>query len=292
MPTDDFGNVADVIVSIDTVPNRMNPSQLIEQDMTYISSFIRKRAEIMYNQGNVQEAYDYILKFVEMVNPIYKSNVIERVVGQDNFKMREYVEDSIKDGIVLICPPFLETIGPKLSIKLHEEFQIPRSPVEFNLRDDDGELIRRVRTVKDVTIGSKYMYLLCKIPKTKSAGVAYINQHKLPIRQHNDSKMLSPISIVPIREGEDEIRQLQVVAEPDEITRFISLYSNSYAAVEKAVETILTAEVPSNIPRINMTTDEMIKTNIAIGINQHMLSTLGIDSTNMKIIEVPIEGVE
>lgn len=280
MPRDDFGNVADIIIASEAVVNRMNPPQLLEQWINYVATFVSTRAKEMEPQAG----YEYIQSLVRRVTPIY-STILHEIVTSKKYGVEEYLEETFRDGIVFVCPPFLKTINPKLIIALRDEFDIPLSPVEFNIRDGAGNLIRRVRTRKNVVIGAKYIYQLCKVPKGRSSGISYINQMKLPVRQHSKARFFSPIGEVPIRTGEDEIRQMGMATSPETTARFLSLYSNSYAGLELTIDLLLTAKNPSAIMSIPISTDELNESNKAIGILRHFGSNLGLDFKNVKIDE-------
>lgn len=285
MPVDDFGNVADIIVASETNINRMNPSQLWRQWLGFVGNQVCQQAhQILKDTRSYQCAYDHIQKYVYMVNPEW-SKLIDKTLSTVKDGVEKYVDSELQNGIMLVCPPFLKTIVPELAIRLQEEFDIQMSPVEFNIRDDAGNFIRRARTEKNIIIGPKYMYLLCKHPKTRSSGVSTINQFKLPTRPHTKSKHLSPIGMVPMRIGEDEIRQ--ILACTDEITtaRCLALYSNSHEGVEKTVDTILTAANPSAIESIDMNIDQLTETNKAVAVYRHFMSTFGVDSKNVQVTE-------
>jgi hypothetical protein len=281
MPVDDFGNRADMVIAPETTVNRMNPSQLWEHWINYVSNFVNKQAQTLPTR---EQAYDHIRTFIAMINPQY-ANIVDEAIRTTRDGLELYLEDVYKRFIMLVCPPFLETIQPQLAIDLKDKFNVPLSQVEFNLRDTNGNLIRRVRTRKPVVIGSKYVYLLCKVPHARSSGISNINQLKLPVRPHAKAKSLTPISMVPHRTGEDEIRQILMATNPDCAARFLSLYSNSHTGVEAVADAILTADNPSNIQRINMTTEQLNESNRAIGAMQHMLSGIGLDLKNVSLPE-------
>lgn len=282
MPVDDFGNRADLCVSADTPINRMNFGQNYEQEINMVSEVV-KRQLVEFGE-NYDVAFHYLLDYLRDINPKYACLVNETSMEFPNFK-RDIVE-AAKKQIVLVCPPFLETINTELILYLNQKYEVPISPIEYNLRDSDGNLIRRVRTRKSIPIGSKYVYLLCKIPHVKACGAGYVSQHGTPVHPSKQAKACFPIGQTPIRFGEDEIRNLiMTVEDPSTVQRLMSLYANSTEGLNKLIETLLTHPTPSNINRIDIDTETLMQTNRMIQLGRHLMSTIGIDTADVTVEE-------
>lgn len=282
MPVDDFGNRADMSVSADTVPNRMSYGQWYEQEINMVSEVIRKRIVAMGT--DYDSAYSLVLEYLRDINPRFACIVHEAVTNNLPNKAR-FIE-GCKKQITLVCPPALETINTELILYLIHKYEVPISPIEFNLRDADGNLIRRVRTKQSIPIGSKYIYLLCKVPHVKASGVGYVSQHGTPVHPSKQAKACFPISQTPIRFGEDEIRNLiMAVEDPMTVQRIMALYANSTEGLNKLVETLLTHPNPSNIDHIDISTETLMQTNRMIQLGRHLMSTCGVDMVNVNVEE-------
>ena len=135
-------------------------------------------------------------------------------------------------------------------------------------------------------IGKKYLYILCKIPHVRSCAVTFVNQYGIPIRSKTKrAKSGYPVGLTPIRIGEDEIRILTMVVGPETTYRILTMYANSPESTSKLVEALLTAERPTNIRMIDVTENDLTKTNQSIKVAWHMLQTCGVDSTNCTMNE-------
>lgn len=57
----------------------------------------------------------------------------------------------------------MDTLTPEWVLMMTDKYKVEATPVEYNLRDENGKLIRRVRTIRPVWIGKKYLLVLCKV---------------------------------------------------------------------------------------------------------------------------------
>lgn len=276
MPVDDYGFRADIIINPPGVFNRLNPGQLYEQYLNRCSEFIRRRITAHVGDNRYDLAYGLFMEYINDINPNY-AELINRTCATTD-RQCDMMDQVIKEGIYLNVPMSLNTISPDLVRYLRDKYEIPLSPVEFNLRDEDGNVIRRVRTVDNVCIGSKYIYILCKIPHVISPGVGYINQFKTAIKLSSFAKQQYPISLTTVRWGEDEVRnQLMFTNDPEVVARIMCLYGNSALGVNTMVETLLTADKPTQVKNIDISTEHLVETNTVIGVAKHMLSVVGVD---------------
>ena len=281
MPVNDYGVRADMIIGPEAVVNRMNVGQLYEQFMNCLSGSILRK---MANLATVEDQYNLLLGWIHDVNPEYAKAVAHVT---DTAKRREqYVRETLKkDLIVLVIPPFINTITEKWVLEMRDKYQEYPTPVEYNLRDTEGNLIRRVRTHKPVWIGKKYLFILCKIPHARSCGMSYVNQLQVPIRiKTKKHKSQYPIGLVPIRLGEDENRNIKM-AVGKMAYRILSLYANSPEATQMLTEELLTNPYPSRLNWVDIHEEGMAHSNMMIKSYRHMLSTCGIDSENVTMTE-------
>lgn len=284
----DYGERADMCIAPEAVINRMNLGQLYEQFLNVcISKIIR---DIKSGVVSHLEAYDYILEFIRDVNPDY-ADVVEKVIDNRTNKKEEFVREAIeKEQIIIVVPSFLETLTPEWCIKMEEKYGTNATPVEYNLRDEDGNLIRRVRTIKPIYIGKKYLFILCKIPYGRACAVSYVNQYKIPIRtKERKVKEGYPVGLTPIRLGEDEVRNLTMMIGEDITSRVLAIYANNPEATDKLVETLLTKEDPTNIPTIFADASALEAGNQTIKVFNHLMHTVGVDAINTKASKEEIE---
>ncbi len=277
MPVNDYGVRADMVMGPEAVINRMNVSQLYEQFINCLAGSVLRRMSLM---GTIEEQYNHLIEYIEDMNPAY-GRIVQRNTN-DPKRREKYVRETMKkDMIVLVIPPFLSTINEEWVLRMRDKYQEYPTPVEYNLRDAEGNLIRRVRTHKPVWIGKKYVYILCKIPHARSCGMSYVNQLQVPIRiKTKKHKSQYPIGLVPIRLGEDENRNIKM-AVGKMAYRILSLYANSPEATTMLTESLLTQAKPTQLNWVEMTEEGMANTNMMIKSYRHMLATCGIDSDNV-----------
>lgn len=281
MPKDDYGFTVDMVIDPHAVSNRMNPSQLYEAGINRCSVFVQRQALEKYNNGDITGAIEHIIEYISMINPAY-GELVGNKFRSDPIGTMEYIkkaEESEEVGIFLMIPPFLKTIGPDLILTLEKKYNIKSSPVTFYPLGKNG-VKHKSRTRCNVSIGSKYIYSLYKIPHAKAPGLGFINQFKVPVKPSQFSRTTSQISFTPLRLGEDETRIGTMCCGSEAIVRLMGLHANSFEAVTLTAETLLREKYPTRIDRINISDKEIEATNNIIGVSKHMLATMGIDANN------------
>lgn len=287
MPVNDKGVRADIVIGGEAVFNRMNTGQFYEQFINCVAHDILQR---MKELTSAQEQYALLMEFLTDMNEEYARTIRQTLI--DPKKQERFVRETIKkDLIVIVMPPFLRHVNAEWALAIRDKYDIHPTPVEYNLRDADGNLLRRVRTHKPVWIGKKYVYILCKIPHARSCGMSYINQLRVPIRiKTKKHKSQYPIGLVPIRLGEDENRNLRMAIGPLAY-RIISLYANSPDATQKLTEDLLTLPKPTQLGWVNMYEEDIATSNTMTKAYRHMLATCGIDSENVLLTEDDEKGL-
>ena len=274
MPVDDYGLRADIIISPESVFNRMNPAQQFEQFYNRAASIVHQRL-VDGELGNDNAAVDYILEFLTDIRPIYGEFIREQLATEE---LRMDFLDEVKDtGIYMVIPPYTNGVGPKHVLFIAEKYDIRETPVSFNTTFADGTT-ETIRTINPVAIGSKYLMLLGKIPLSMMSSVemGYVNQFGTPAKPHSkNTKSQHIYGLTPIRYGEDEICMLTMCVGADTVARFVGTTANSPEAINMVGKELLTAKKPSALRRIKMSTKAIIKLNVNIGIYTHMLGVAG-----------------
>ena len=286
MPVNDYGVVADIIMAPEAVFNRMNLSQLYEQFLNCMSEFVIRRMKRMYDEDRhgYLKAFDYLIEYITDINPEYAKAILTVVVTDR--KKEAFVFNILKEVIILVIPPFLDTLCPEWVLMMTDKYKVEATPVEYNLRDENGKLIRRVRTIRPIWIGKKYLLVLCKIPHARSCGMSHVNQWGTPIRiKSSRSKSQYPVGLTPIRIGEDENRNIMMMAGANIAFRILSLYANTPEATEKLTESLLTEKYPTRLTWADVDDAELKNSNQMIAVAKHMLQTVGVDITDHIIHE-------
>lgn len=277
MPVNDFGVRADMIQAPESVFNRMNMSQLYEQYLNCLSYTVLQNMKNM----PVLDAYEYLIEYFYDVNPCYGEQV-DKCVCTSKVKKEALVKRSLAtETIILVCPSYLDTLNVEWAVKMEKKYGIRATPVEYNMRDSEGKLIRRVRTLRNIWIGKKYIYILCKIPHARSCSQTYVNQWETPLRIKSAKfKSQYPVGLTPIRVGEDENRNMVMMIGARMAFRILSLYANAPEATNKLTETLLTEEYPTRLTWVDVTDEQLRKSNQMIKVYKHIATTIGVDVDN------------
>ena len=276
MPVDENGLRADIVVDPISVFNRMNPAQWYEQFFNRGSELIVQRVkDIIATTNNYQEAYDLITSYCTDINENY-GNKIKRMTNTPE-KQREFIDDCIHDGVYLNVVPFQKNIDQNKVIELAKKYLISKSKVTFGVYDDNGE-VKWVTTKKPVMIGYEYWMMLYKMPHAHGSGISHVNQYRTPVKGSKFAMEQYPVNQTPFRLGEDEVRNLIMVAGANTAAKIICEYANSPEAVNALAGHLLNDDYPGELRRVDeLTVDDMIKSNGIVGVTKHIFSTFGVD---------------
>ena len=278
MPVDEYGNVADMIGSPIAGFNRMNPSQWYEQFINFGAEIIRSRIINMMNSGEhtVDEAFNLMISYIADISPKYAELIVAS--HSSVAKKKELIEEVMDDCMYINVVPFQKGINEQLIEKLREKYDIRKTRVSFNHTRSDGTKIR-VTSKDPMMIGYEYWYLLYKVPHMRCPGVGFVNQFGTPVKPSSGAKVQYPFARVPIRMGEDEIRNLTMVAGPETSTRVLGEYANNTDAVNCLTKHLLTDPEPGKLKSIEMPLSEIIEGNKMVNVQKHIIGAFGVDLT-------------
>ena len=222
----------------------------------------------------VLEAFRYLSEYLKFINPKW-GELVERIHSTDALK-KDLVQECFTKGIYTQISPFQKGTDQYFTLKLHQRYPHPKTKVSFNVYDAQGTK-HTIITRKPVCIGDEYIFLLYKTPHLSSAGVAYVNQFHTPIRPSTYGRLQYPFSQTPIRLGEDEGRNITMVAGAPTMARIIGMHANSSQAVDCLEQHLISDPQPSKLEHIEMITEEIVGTNSIIGVAKHIFSCLGIN---------------
>jgi len=271
MPITEDGQIADLLISGESPFNRLNDGQYTEEFINYASETIHNR--IKASAAPVDELYEYAMKYIELVRPVYA-----KYLREETSKNKEDFVNAIKDdGFYLIIPPFCKNIVPETIKRISVEMGIEQQTITYANYDDKGN--RVVHVIKDKgIIGSKYLYLLGKIPidSVNCVEYGYTSQFGLPIRPNSKTvKTQSLIGSTPCRYGEDETLILCLSMDPNVVKRMYGIYATSPVARNMMQYQLLTAPKPTDIDHIPISTEDIIKSDVSIALLKHQLAEVG-----------------
>lgn len=291
MPKDQDGFSAGLVVCSASPYKRMIIGPLYEQGLNRGSEFVRRRVADMYRTTGVESAYSYLTGWYGAVNPNYADLVREqRSTLQDKV---EHVDISTRDGVDLLIPPFLGTIDLDKMIELQDNYDIKLSPITYSIDDPITGGMQTFTTERDVCIGDKYVYLLCKVPKPMSPGIAHTGHSGPPIKPTNrDARHQTPVNEKPVKLGEDENRIAFGSVPVEIVLRLNALHANSpVRGVRPLVRRLMTDPHPTAIERIDVTTEELQRSNAVAATLHHAAGVIGADLRNTLTDEDAPEGL-
>lgn len=278
MPINDYGVRADMLISGMTIPNRMIAAPLYEVFVSCLADVVLKRMRAM---DDWKDAYNLMIELFQDLNLEY-AQLIDRVVFPDQASKKRFTDEALqKDYLILVMPPFLEHINSEWVLRMVDKYRIRSTPVEYDQLDENGKVVRRVRTKKNLFIGKQYMYLLCKVPFCKSSGLGFVNSWGVPITVKDSiTKSMTPISQTAIRLGEDENRNSVMNYGPIIAARILGVYANTPEARTALADMLLCEKYPSRIQFIAKTNEFIQDNSRTIKACNAIMNVCGIDLSN------------
>ena len=279
MPVDEYGIRADLVISSDSPLNRLNNVQLYEVDINRVSMIIMKK--IANGDIPITEALSTILEFIEIVSPQYRRIIQESVI--DKHLEEEYVEMCMKQGAIrVMLVPGSKYTSEEMLLRLYERFPYYPTRVTSKRVDKNGKVTASVSKCP-VTIGSKYMYVLCKVPILEMSAMefSHISHHGIPIKPMSQRiQAQSLCGKTPIKLGEDETCLLTQTVGAVGVARLHGL-SNSSIASHMLQSGLLTSLNPSDYGKIPMSDEGVIRTSSTVRIADNMMMPSGIKITTI-----------
>ena len=120
----DTGIRADICLNPLGVVNRLNPAQLMEQFINFISDHVLLEMKSIYKQGDLQSARAVIEKYEEYLKYINKEQADE--VGTIPYMCKpteiiEFAEDLLENGLYIHEPPFARNTSVDDIVKLFKD---------------------------------------------------------------------------------------------------------------------------------------------------------------------------
>ena len=272
MPIDEYGMRADIIINSNSIPNRMNISQLYEQFFNRLSWLVIKDSMEL----DVNKAYTYITNYIFDFDNDYGKLIRDLTYSQREQAVKEWREK----GIYLHVPSTKEHFGPAHVRYMKEKYNYRVSRVTYTYPIDKTRY-RTVTSFKPECIGSKYIYLINKVPYTNAVELGYVSQVMLPVK--NKYTKNRSISQTAIRFGEDEFRNWLIGVKAAIAARILNVSGNSPRDAQEIVYRSMTDKYPSDFGSLDYTNEEIADRSVPLKLIQHVLAASGIDTTKEAI---------
>lgn len=283
MPTDEEGNRADVIIDPISVFNRMNPGQWYEIFINRMGENLTKElVNYMKTKGDYNHAFNRLVELATDVNPKY-GELIARTCS--TFEARKSLVDEIitqnpntheYGGIYLQNTPFQKEWDTSYVLKMRDKWNVKKSYATFTAQVGENET-RTVTFKEPVLIGYEYFFVLYKIPHLRACGLGYVNQFRVPMQPSGLATLQSRFPQSATRWGEDEIRNLTMSSGSTVAARILGAHAYSKPAIDNLATHLLNDKHPSQIQKLDISTDDIIKTNAMSKMAKHIFSCLGVD---------------
>ena len=243
MPISETGVRADLILNALGVVNRLNPGQLFEQELNFISDNIVNKAKTL---ETVKEQALYILDYIKTVN---EEQYRELVPYVKRIGVKKFLSEIYTKGIYIHQPPFWNNVNIDELKEIYKKYDWIQ-PYKCYIKGK--ELLNRL------IIAQEYFMLLKHQPKTKLSvrSTSYLNNKDMPSKNMAYKRKQALYSSTPIKLGEMEHGNLLMSLKPEEINRMTSMYATSKANRENTVKTLLTSDDIFNIEEIETVQDE------------------------------------
>lgn len=222
---------ADVILNPLGVINRLNPSQLIQMEVNYISKIIRYRLEEMLNNGkSVDEIIKMLLLYVSSANQDESSKMEEFLSSLNDREKLDFIKEIIKKGIPIHQPPFWNNITINDLASLYEKWDVNES-ICGNIKSP-------------LIIGEEYFLRLKHETDAKfsARSTGLNNLRDLPSKGRSFKENKEVFSKTPIRIGEMETMNLNLTKSMDSVKCLLDSYANNKADRDELITNSLTGD--------------------------------------------------
>lgn len=286
MPFNEYGLRAELITSPDAPGNRMNTAQFYEHGISALSLYL---LYVKTKNMSLVETYDYMMEWAAKINSNFVQLFTENV--KTNAEKIEFVQEWRSSRIFPLHVPYgLDTISTENMVKWQEEYGFEELPLSIFIKSVKGEQ-QRILTKKKFVLGHKYIFVLCKVPRSSGVSIPYVNQIGVPTKLMSKGSTNSTISMTPGRWGEDEFRILYAVANGASVRRLMLLLSASPLGLKTMTYELLTAK-NTTFEKFGITNKQLFESSSVLSLLRHVLMTTGIDMvTTNAIFETPPEVV-
>jgi DNA-directed RNA polymerase beta subunit len=187
MPTTVEGINADVVLSCLGIINRLNPASLYELELSFMARKVSERASTL---NSTTEASEYILDFINRINPTQAESFKEMLESLEPEVFDKAIMEMIESGIPIHQPPFF---GNMTLDQLHSMYKY------YGFEPD------HFKNIETPMILGKMYFLILKhnsSSKFSARSARYINMKETPSKNTRDYKAGQALySTTPVRLG-------------------------------------------------------------------------------------------
>ena len=176
----------DIVLNPSGIINRLNPSQLFEMELNFVSQIIRYR---MSKMDNTEDKWNYLYQYMQLVNKREAEEMKEFYSELDKEEQEKFIDENIKNGIYINQEPFFNNINISDLQNIYDTFDIKK----YGMKD----------IVQDLIVGELYYMRLKHDPNDKfsARSIDNTNFKDLPTKSRTFKDHKIPYSNTPIRIG-------------------------------------------------------------------------------------------
>ena len=257
MPTNEYGERAEAILNPLGVINRLNPSQLMEQELSFASNNIVREMKRLWDKDNIDDMTELYFDFMYKVSPTQYDSLVDYYNEMKaNEELLEFWNNIFDEGIYIHQAPFYGNITLDGLREIYNDYKFIK-PYKMTIKHEDED----VEIEMPIVMGEMYFLVLKHKPITKFSARAtgQVSLKDIPTKgtSYKDNRSLYNNNSVKV--GEQEFINLQLCNRHDVVNKFMQLYSVSPNARKYMTETLLTENV-FNIDRLELPKDAKVKT--------------------------------
>jgi DNA-directed RNA polymerase beta subunit len=220
------GMTADICLNPLGVFNRLNPSQLVEQELNFIGKYVRKNIE---EETTLEGKAKILLSFIELASDEQAEIIREFLSVITEEQQEEFFNELVEKGIPVCQKPFFGNVGLDSLEEIYDRFPEAQS---FKCEGISTPLI----------IGETYMVRLKHEPSSKfsARSTSFLNLRGLPTKSKSFKEYKDLYSKTPIRIGNMEISNLSLTNNMDSIMDLLNSYSNNETNRKELIGQLLT----------------------------------------------------
>lgn len=199
----------DIIFNAFTMYNRQNPGQVFELSINHIGHQIIKY--IKNNNISIEQAFEMILRFVDIVVPEQSEYMRSMIVSMTQFEKQFFLQSIIRDGDIQISTkPISDSFDIDRLKVLYDSFPFATHlDLKVPIKDSNGN-IRFINARRKIIIGKEYIFRLKQFAEDKfsATSLSATNICGYNAKSKANKNFLELHSNTPIRFGNMEINNL------------------------------------------------------------------------------------
>lgn len=282
MPLLDNGKRMEVCFNGSTCVNRLNPGQLMEMSLTFISSRILEY--INSHSMPTELAIEMIYRFMKHVSPKEAEDFMGMMYGADvtDIDRTWYIDQCIEDGYIYLSnKPITESMSLDKLNEIYKEFPfIKQYDIHTLIKDSNGNN-RYIKGRRPLVCGKMYIYRLKQYAEEKFSvtSLSATNIRNENTRSKANKNYRIPHANTPIQFGDMEITHMNHMG-PEAVIEALMIHSVSPQG-RRLYEKALTGD-PYNV---NIVLDGESKNRKAEILNAY-LKTMGLKLVFRKVPKV------